>query len=241
MNQKEMLLFPNVNELAGFTAIWLREKIARMPEGHFFTIALSGGSTPKKIFDYISSHDKGETEWSKVRFFWGDERCVPPDHDDSNYKMAKLNLLDKLEIQDNQVFRIYGEDDPRKEAIRYEKVITEKVKTEDGFPRFDLVILGLGTDGHTASIFPGNTRLFDSDSVCEAVVHPQSGQQRITITGSVINNAENVFFIVTGADKAEMISKLWQGDNNSGFPASLVNPTRGNLKWLLDAEAAGKL
>lgn len=238
MNQKRIIVLPTIEKLADFIVTLLSKEIAEKESGEFLSVALSGGSTPKKIFEHISSHDTGLVNWNKVRFFWGDERCVPPDDNESNYKMARLSLFENLNIPEGNIFRIFGEAEPENEAVRYSKIISENVSVEDKLPRFDLVILGLGEDGHTASIFPGNTEMFYSANYCEVATHPQSGQKRITLTGPVINNAKNIVFMVTGSGKAKMVANIVQDNEENGFPASLVKPENGKLIWLLDADAA---
>ncbi|NWJ53004.1 MAG: 6-phosphogluconolactonase [Bacteroidetes bacterium] len=238
MNPKEIVVLPTIEKLADFIETLLCEKIAETKDDEFLSVALSGGSTPKKIFEHISSHDTGLVNWNKVRFFWGDERCVPPDDNESNYKMARLSLFENLNIPKENIFRIFGENEPENEVIRYGKIISENILVEDKLPRFDLIILGLGEDGHTASIFPGNIKMFYSTNYCEVAIHPQSSQKRITLTGTVINNAKKILFMVTGSGKAEMVTNIIQGNEETGFPASLVKPTNGKLTWLLDVDAA---
>ena len=238
MNPKDIIILPTIEKLADFVATLLSEKIAEKKEGEYLTVALSGGSTPKKIFEYLSSHDTGLVNWKRIRFFWGDERCVPPEDNESNYKMARLSLFEKLHIPEENIFRVYGEADPGDEAVRYGKIIAENVTVENNLPRFDLMTLGIGEDGHTASIFPGNTGLFHSQYCCEVATHPQSGQKRITLTGPVINNSRNIIFIVTGSGKAKIIADVFQDNKETLYPASLVRPVNGNLTWLLDSDAA---
>jgi len=238
MNPKEIIVLPTVEKLADFIITLLITKIEETKNSEFISVALSGGSTPKKIFEYISSHDTGAVNWNKVRFFWGDERCVPPEDNESNYKMARLSLFERLHIREENIFRIFGEAQPETEAIRYSKIIAENISIENTFPRFDIMILGLGEDGHTASIFPGNTNLFHSLNYCEVATHPLSKQKRITLTGRVINNSRNIVFMVTGSDKAKMVANIIQEDEGSKLPASLVRPVNGKLTWLLDLEAA---
>jgi len=239
MEKNNFKIFQTVNDLGEFALEWLTLKMEEFPEKKRLTIALSGGSTPKQLFDYIASHGKSAADWSRFLFFWSDERCVSPESEDSNYRMAKFYLLDKLGIPDEHIFRIEGEANPAQEAQRYSRVLSENIPIVNGFPRFDLILLGLGEDGHTASIFPGNTQLFTSERFCEAVKHPTTGQQRITITGPVINNAVNVAFLVTGFGKAEIVSKVLNTSKND-FPASLVCPVHGRLTWLLDNDAADR-
>jgi len=237
MNNHNINVFISVDELAEFAVSLLINKIAETSEGEFVTLALSGGSTPRQIFDYISSNDRGRINWGKVKFFFVDERCVPPDDAESNFGMSRHYLFENLEILDENIFRIFGENDPESEAIRYSSVICENVPMVDNFPRFHMVWLGLGDDGHTASIFPDNTRMFQSSRICEVALHPQSRQKRITLTGPVINNASEVIFMVTGSGKAEIVDRLLQ-QANTGLPASFVKPEDGKLIWLLDKDAA---
>jgi len=241
IKQNEILVFQSIENLSEHLYELLRKKTVNSPEGRYVSIALSGGSTPKRIFNDISSRDEGGINWKKIRLFWVDERCVSPDDDESNFKMTQINLLENLDIPDENIFRIFGENDPKKEAIRYSQVLKENLPSENGLPGFDIVLLGIGEDGHTASIFPGNTSLFHSTKYCEAVTHPQSGQQRITITGAVINNADLIIFMVTGADKAKILERIVYDKRKTELPATLVNPTNGNLLWLLDAGAASFL
>src|SRR5690606_20512735 len=123
--------------------------------------------------------------WTRVHLYWGDERCVPPNDNESNYKMTVDHLLSKIDVPEENVHRIYGENIPKEEAIRYSEVLKSRLPQFEGVPQFDLIILGMGDDGHTASIFPYNIHLWDSGNVCEVAVHPDSGQKRITITGKI--------------------------------------------------------
>lgn len=205
-------------------------------------VALSGGSTPKVVFNYLSKNFSTEINWSKVFLYWGDERCVPPTDIESNYKMTVDHLLSKIPIPGENIFRIHGENEPEKEAIRYGKVLDQELPKANGIPQFDLVILGLGDDGHTASIFPDSIQLWDSANNCEVATHPDSRQKRITITGKLINNAKRIAFLVTGESKAEKVYELVKEEGNfRSYPASLVNPATADLIWFLDQEAAKQL
>lgn len=235
---KQIIVFPTVEKLAEYFYQLLRSKIPDISKNMFFNVALSGGSTPKMIFKYLSAHSEGEIDWKKIKLFWSDERCVAPDDEESNFRMTSMNLIENIDIPVENIFRIYGENDPENEAIRYSSVLQENVGLSNGLPRFDMLLLGLGEDGHTASIFPGNHSLFQSSNYCQAVKHPESGQSRITLTGPVINNAELVVFMVIGAGKAEIVAKLLNNDHKSELPASFVRPANGNSLWLLDDEAA---
>ncbi|WP_075350065.1 6-phosphogluconolactonase [Algoriphagus marinus] len=202
-------------------------------------VALSGGSTPKVVFDYLAKHLALEIDWSKVRFYWGDERCVPPSDPESNYKMTVDHLISKIEIPATNIFRVLGENNPSEEAIRYGKVLDQELPKENEIPQFDLVMLGMGDDGHTASIFPDSIQLWDSVHNCVVATHPDSGQKRVTITGKIINNAKRVALLVTGASKAEKLREIvkQEGDFRT-YPASLVNPATADLIWYVDQEAA---
>ena len=203
-------------------------------------IALSGGSTPKIVFDELAANFQDDIDWSKVHLYWGDERCVDPTDDDSNYKMTVAHLLSKINIPEGNIHRIKGENKPDEEAKRYADVLDEKLPKSNEIPQFDLVILGMGDDGHTASIFPYEIELWDSDRFCDVAVHPDSGQKRVTITGKVINNAETVAFLVTGSGKTEKFTEIINKTGNyKQYPSSLVNPKSGNLLWFLDEAAAG--
>lgn len=225
-------------QIAEYLSVLISKGIKDLSEYSYYNIAISGGSTPSEIFEIISTQKPKDLLWDQVRLFWVDERCVSPDHPDSNYRMSKNSLIDKIDIPEENLFRIYGESDPEKESIRYSSILSEELITSNNAPRFDLILLGLGSDGHTASIFPKNISIFGSMNNCEVSVHPESGQFRITITGKVINNAAVVVFIVTGDGKAEIVKKILSGTNSSEFPATLVNPHNGDLFWLLDGNAA---
>lgn len=223
----------------------LSDKVAKLLQSgadateNYFTVALSGGSTPKAIFNYLAQNYKDKILWNKIKFFWGDERCVPADHPESNYLMTKENLFDRIEIPAENIFAIDGDNNPAEEAARYSSIIKENVVMKDGFPKFDLVLLGLGEDGHTASIFPNQMELLSSSRICEIAAHPVTGQKRITLTGEVINNSAQIIFLVTGASKAKMIDTIINKKNDfEKLPALFVKPKHGKLIWMLDEAAA---
>ena len=205
-----------------------------------FTIALSGGSTPEILFNLLSEKYADSIDWKYVHFFWGDERCVPADNNESNFGMTQSTLLSKINIPSGNIHRIIGEADPVKEAIRYSEEIFINTDNRDGVPLFDLIILGLGEDGHTASIFPGYLEYFESEEVCIVASHPVTGQKRISITGRVINNARRIVFLVTGSKKRTIVKKMFKKDPASlNYPAAHVVPVYGSLSWFLD-KAAGE-
>ncbi len=227
------------SDLALDFARYLAIVIAARDEVH---IALSGGSTPKVVFDELAANFQPDIDWSKVHLYWGDERCVPPEDGQSNYKMTLDHLISKIQIPITNIHRVFGENAPSEEAKRYGKLLHEKLPKVKGLPQFDLVILGMGDDGHTASIFPHEIELWQSERYCEVATHPESGQKRITITGKLINNAGIVAFLVTGDNKAEKVKELVNREGAyQSYPASLVAPTTEKLLWFLDEAAAAGL
>jgi len=235
-------VFKSIDELSHFFAQKIAGDIQQITSGNYYSIALSGGSTPRKVFEYISLHFKDQIDWQKMLVFWSDERCVDPESTESNYRMAKECLLDQVPIPATHIFRIYGEADPAAEAERYAEVIRQHVLSKHHIPQFDLMMLGLGDDGHTVSIFPGNLHLFHSDKFCEVSVNPYSMQKRITVTGRIINQAKKIIFLVTGDAKAEMVARIIEKKEGcEKLPASMVSPHEGELIWLLDDHAAHKL
>ena len=216
--------------------------VERMRTADSLHVALSGGSTPKIVFDELASRKLSAGDWQKVHLYWGDERCVPPEDPESNYKMTFEHLLSKIDIPQAHIHRVKGENDPQEEAERYAAVLENELPGVEGVPRFDIVILGMGDDGHTASIFPHEIDLWNAESCCAVAEHPETGQKRITITGTLINNAATVAFLVTGAGKAEKVGQIIdKRDNYKSYPAQLVQPIGGNLIWFLDEPAAADI
>ena len=204
-----------------------------------FSIALSGGNTALLLFDYLVDNNKENVNWKKISLYWGDERCVPPDHPESNYGAAYQHLIKYIKIPEENIHRIRGENDPVKEAIRYSQEIKENLKGQSNLPQFDLIILGMGEDGHTASIFPDQMELLHSDNICGVAIHPQSKQKRVTLTGGVINNASHISFLVTGKSKAAIAAEVLKGNSdNKKYPAAQIKPVNGILEWYLDKEAS---
>jgi len=207
-----------------------------------FHVALSGGSTPKIVFDVLAAEYGNKIDWSKIHFYWGDERCVPPTDEQSNYKMTVEHLFSKIELPEGNIHRVLGEADPTREAMRYANLLEINLDRVEGIPQFDLVILGMGDDGHTASIFPHEIELWDASDHCVVATHPDSGQKRVSITGKVINTAKEVAFLVTGDSKAEKVGEIHnQEEGYQKYPASLVNLESGRLTWFLDKGAGSRL
>lgn len=204
-----------------------------------FTVALSGGSTPRRLFSVIATTPYLESiRWEKIFFFWGDERCVAPDHPESNYRMAYQTLLTKVPVPSGNIFRIPAEDpDPHRAAQNYSDAIRDFFAPAP--PRFDLVFLGMGTDGHTASLFPGTTALTVSDRIAVANYVEKFNAWRITLTAATINAAHHIVFLVTGEDKAEPLKDVIEGEKLPDiYPSQLISPTDGTLHWMVDRAAA---
>lgn len=222
-------------EFSGYFGALVKDK-------EVFHVALSGGSTPKIVFDILAENFADKLDWSKIHFYWGDERCVPPTDDQSNYKMTIEHLFSKIDVPQENIHRVLGENDPNPEAMRYANLLEINLDRVEGVPQFDLVILGMGDDGHTASIFPNEIDLWEADDHCVVATHPESGQKRVSINGKVINTAKEVAFLVTGQSKAEKVKTIiGQSEGFKEYPAALVNPKSGNLTWFMDMEAASLL
>jgi 6-phosphogluconolactonase len=241
MKKLTIQVFSSVEKLADFFARRISESITGIAGGRYFYLAISGGSTPKVIFKTIAENYKDKIDWSKVMIFWGDERCVAPSSDESNYKMAYESLLKNINVPESNIYRIKAEKDPAHEIERYTGIVNMLLPRYNNTPQFDLVMLGLGEDGHTASIFPDNIHLFNSEKLFEISQHRVTKQKRITVTGRLINNAKQVCILVTGASKAERVAQILQKKPGwENLPASLVTPENGELVWMLD-DMAGQL
>lgn len=210
-----------------------------------FTVALAGGQTPKLFYARLAKEPyRSAIPWNRLWFFWGDERCVPKDHVDSNFRMAAEALLQYVPVVPAHVFRMRGEDPPPQAARDYETELKSIFKGRE-WPRFDLILLGLGTDGHTASLIPGTPAVHFEEGepagdrwVVGNVVRALQ-TVRITMTFPAINHAANVWFLVTGAKKNAIFSKVHEGPNPS-VPASLVKPESGDVRWYVDKAVAAK-
>ena len=207
-----------------------------------FSAALSGGSTPKRLYSLLGSAEYSpQVDWQRVHFFWVDERCVPKEHEESNFKTAFDTLLSKVYIPDGNIHRIKGEEDPDKGAKGYEEEV-RKFFGMSGLPIFDLVILGMGEDGHTASLFPGSNLLKERIRLAVAVYLENPNRNRITLTLPVLNNAAQIIFLVAGQSKADVVWEiLGGGQKKERYPAGRISPIHGSITWLIDQGAAIKL
>ncbi len=209
-----------------------------------FTIALAGGSTPKSLYNLLATNARTTLPWDKMFFFWGDERHVPPSDPDSNYRMADEAMLSKIPMAAGNVFRIKTENpDAAAAAEDYEQTLRKFFALEPGqFPRFDLILLGMGPDGHTASLFPGTAALQEKSRLVVANWVEKMKTHRITVTLAVLNAARCVTFLVSGTDKAAALKAVLEEDVPAEqYPAKLVKPSDGKLIWLIDRAAASQL
>ena len=220
-------IFENSRELARGAA----EHFVALAQKNSFTVALSGGSTPKILYQVLAAEFREQVPWASTHFFWSDERHVPPDQPDSNYRMAHEALLSRVPVPESNVHRVRGENPSAQEAAdEHEKII---------FPRLDLILLGLGTDGHTASIFPGSDVLHETKRLVAAPWVEKLNAYRITLTLPLLNTGASILFLVSGAEKAQIVKEVLEGPKK--YPAQFVQPTNGELIWMLDRDAAAGL
>lgn len=225
---------------------WVREAaatffhIARelLEKRGVFVVALSGGGTPKPVYREIGiAGDAKQLPWSNIHLFWGDERHVPPAHDESNFKMVKEQLLGQISIPEGNVHRVPAEMEVRMAAFSYEEVLRGFFETEQ--PQFDLVFLGMGEDGHTASLFPHSAGLNEEQRWFIANYSAKKEEWRLTLTKNAINAARNILVLVRGRSKAKMVAEALTGPiDNEEKPIQLISPVEGNMIWILDREAA---
>lgn len=244
---REIHIFPDGPAIAKRAAQAILQAAAvAVQQSGTFSIALAGGSTPKTLYSLLVSDSvtKAQVPWNKMAAFFGDERNVGPDDPESNFRMAKEYLISKSPLKPEQVFRIKGEyPDTEKAALEYENAIKAHFKLSEGqMPRFEVVLLGMGSEGHTLSLFPGTKAQRETKRI---VVRNWVGKlytERITLTAAAVNNAANVIFMVTGADKALALKGVLEGPvEPEQLPAQMIQPKNGKLLWLVDANAGSKL
>jgi 6-phosphogluconolactonase len=216
-------------------------------EKGLFTLVLAGGSTPRTLYSLLGSRDepfRAELPWDSMHFFWGDERHVPPDHPDSNYRMAHEAMLSGVPVPSENIHRIKSENpDAAKAADEYELTLSEFFKVTEGqFPRLDLILLGIGPDAHMASIFPDSPVINEKSRFVVATWVAKFNSSRITLTPPVLNNAAAVIFLVTGREKAKALHEILEGDYQpERFPAQLIRANQESVLWLVDQQAATML
>jgi 6-phosphogluconolactonase len=224
---------------------FLKAAVAAVEEKGSFAVALAGGSTPRALYALLAEDPKlrAQIPWDKIYFFFGDERHVPPDHADSNFRMANESLFSKLQLKSGQVSRIHGEyPDSGQAALEYEQALRAYFKLQPGeYPRFDLVLLGMGDEGHTLSLFPGTKALHPGDRIVVSNWVGKLCTERITLTGPAVNRAKQVIFAVTRADKACALKAVLEGPfEPEQLPAQFIQPESGKVLWLVD-QAAGSM
>ncbi len=243
---RRILVCPTPEDLFEAAAQFVLQSLTFQPDSNkIYSVALSGGSTPQRLFTRLAADPyRSQVDWSSIRIFWGDEREVSPDHSESNFRMAKENLLDRVPIPPDQVFRMEGERPAKEAAVRYEEVLRRAFshKNKENVPRFDLILLGMGSDGHTASLFPETSVLEEREQWVAAPWVEKLHTHRITLTPPVFNAAKRVLFMVGGSDKDKAAEAVLEGPYQPNrYPAQIVNPSQGDLVWLLDREAASRL
>ena len=203
-----------------------------------FNMALAGGSTPGPVYELLA--EESDIDWQRSRIFWSDERCVSPENSDSNYRLVRETLLDKLPQAPGLIARMPGDLLPERAARDYESTIREYVRADEtGIPRFDLILLGMGNDGHTASLFPGSQTLSETDLLVASDFVTQIDANRLTFTYPLLNAGRHVLILVSGASKAPTLRSVLMGPHQPDvLPVQGVRPTDGQLRWLVDADAA---
>lgn len=256
LSDQSVRIYQNAEELALKAA----RHFARLADQYVissgrFTVALSGGSTPKAMLSTLAAEPFLDTvPWSSIFFFWGDERCVPPDHPESNYRMAREALLSRVPVPEQNIFRMAGENPhPEQAAEDYSATLRNFFLTGPGapatgttpllqLPRFDLIFLGMGADGHTASLFPGTAALHAEHQIAVANYVEKLQAHRLTLTAATINNARNITFLIAGTDKADTLKAVLTGPSQpETYPCQLIKPGHGSLLWMLDEAAAARL
>ena len=239
MTVREKIICADLDDLAHRAAAeWVRTADEAIARAGRFAVALSGGNTPRALYAKLAGEVlRSRIAWDRWHFFWGDERSVPADHPDSNYRMAYEALLSRVPVPAANIHRIETERGPAEAAAAYEAALRDFfAPPRGGFPRFDLILLGIGEEGHTASLFPGSAALEERERLVVAVYVEKLKTDRITFTLPVLNSAAEVAFLVSGKSKAEAVKETLRGA--ADLPAARVAPADGRLLWLLDKAAA---
>ena len=237
-------IYPNIDVLSHEAAQYIVRIATESITTHGrFTIALSGGTTPRKLYGLLGSEPyRSQIDWTLVHIFWSDERCVPPDSEESNYHMAHEVLLSKISIPAVQVHRMPADMPDRNAASQEYENEMRQVFGTDGIPNFDLIQLGMGPEGHTASLFPHQAALHEQQRLVVPVSVPKPPPDRLTFTPPLLNAARNVLFLVAGSDKADALHAVLEGPYNPDeYPAQIVRPPDGEVTWMVDTAAAAKL
>ncbi|MBX5450055.1 6-phosphogluconolactonase [Thermogemmatispora sp.] len=242
--QQQIAIYPDAESLSQEAArlVTRLAQEAIVTRGRF-TLALAGGSTPRKLYSLLASEPyRSQIDWTRVEIFWSDERCVPPDHPESNYRMAHEVMLSKLPIPAANIHRMPAEQTDHQAAAESYSAELRRVFSTTGVPVFDLIQLGMGPEGHTASLFPHQQALHERERLVLPVSVPKPPPERLTFTPPVINAARHILFLVTGSDKAEAIRAVLEEEGApDDYPARLVHAAAGEVTWLLDTAAAAAL
>ena len=240
----KILIFKSPAALYEGAAAYVRQVAAEAVAARGqFLLVLSGGSTPQPLYRRLAeASTEAPIPWQQTHIFWGDERMVPPDHPESNFGQANSLLLSHVPVPKSQIYRIKGDTDPVTASEAYAETLqTAAAEDEAAWPRFDLVLLGLGSDGHTASLFPGSTYPIPAEQPTEAVLAKYGDRPagRVTLTPPIFNSARHLLFLVVGEQKAEALAAVLEGeDNPSDWPAQRIRPVDGTLTWFVDEAAA---
>jgi 6-phosphogluconolactonase len=235
---KNIHVYPNKEKLVTATTERVVDSIGQaIQQNGLCNMALSGGNTPGGVFSLLASSPyRDRVDWGRLHLFWGDERMVPQEHQDSNFRMVQETLLDHIKIPGENVHRIRGEIAPEEAASEYAELLHTHFKAD--LPRFDLILLGLGEDGHTASLFPETDAVEECEKHAVAVFVPRLNAWRVTLTLPVLNAAREILFLVSGKSKSEMVQRIMSNKQPAKeLPATMVNPQNGELHWMLDSEA----
>ena len=239
----ELRIFHDTERLSRHAAnLFIEESNKSIRERNRFLVALNGGGTPTRLFQLLASEYRDQVEWSKVHVFWGDERCVPPDDAGSNFHQADELLLSKAAIPESNIHRVLGELDPGTAAKKYAEMLKSFADSNLDFPRFDLVYLGMGEDGHTASLFPNSPVKVNEPVIAVTANYQDRPANRVTMTQLVFNQARMVVFMATGEKKATTLEHaLSERYNPELYPAQRIDLKDGKLIWLVDESTASKL
>ena len=239
----EIRIFKDLEELSRAAAnLFIEQAAQSIAERNYFLVALNGGSTPTRLFQLLATDYREKVDWSKVDIFWGDERCVPPDDVGSSYGQARNALLDRVSIPDANIHRIKGELGPAEASKDYSLILRRFASPPFEWPRFDLIYLGMGEDGHTASLFPGSSVDVSEPTMPVTAHYQDRPADRVTLTPNVFNSARMIIFMAIGEKKAVMLTEvLSERYNPVLYPAQRIHPKDGRLIWLVDEAAASKL
>jgi 6-phosphogluconolactonase len=235
--------FKGISELSQYAARSFIEITNKsIQERGRFLVALSGGSTPMRLYELLGNQFQNEVDWSRIHFFWGDERCVPVDDAGNSYGQTKKVLFDKINIPGENIHRILSDLEPDSASRAYANTLKVFADQPLAWPRFDLALLGMGEDGHTASLFPNSTVEVDSPTLAVTANYQDRPANRVTLTQKVLNSSRNIIFLVAGKAKAETLSRVLSGAYlPKELPAQRIAPEDGELIWLVDEEAGSFL